>query len=314
MKMHTGYDVIGDIHGCSSSLRLLLDTLDYAMIDGVFRHSTRKAIFVGDFIDRNQDQRGVLDIVRPMIGTGSAMTVMGNHEFNAIAYFTPSPDGNGFLRSHSKKNIKQHKSFLDTYAAHKSDYADIIDWFKSLPLWLDLDGLRVVHACCDRSWIQKIYSTYSGNKLTDTLLYNSCQKGCWEYEAIETLLKGKEVPLGFGSSFYDKDGNKRNHIRIRWWDQNATTYKKAFIGPETALTHIPDDEIGGHHLVDYSHSEKPLFIGHYWLHGEPEILCYNISCVDYSVAKCHGRLAAYRWDGERQLSNDKFVWVDRQED
>jgi len=311
---YTGYDIIGDIHGCSHSLKLLLETLGYTLNSGIFQHPSRKVLFLGDFIDRNTDQRGVIDIVRPMIETGTAMAVMGNHEFNAIAYFTPSPDGNGFLREHNEKNNKQHKAFLDAYAAHERDYADVINWFKTLPLWLNLDGLHLIHACWDKSWILKIEKSYTGNTFTDTLLQKSCNKDEWEYDAIETLLKGKEIPLTDGKSFFDKDGNERNHIRIRWWDKTATTYKKAFMGPESAVTHIPDDNIDVDHLVEYSYSEKPVFLGHYWLEGKPQLLATNIACVDYSVAKESGKLAAYRWDGEQQLSNDKFVWVDRQED
>lgn len=304
---YTGYDIIGDIHGCSSSLKLLLEKLGYISNSGVYQHPSRKVLFLGDFIDRNPDQRGVIDIVRPMIKTGSAMAVMGNHEFNAIAYHA------GY-REHSEKNYKQHKAFLNAYESDKDDYADVINWFKTLPLWLDLDGLRLIHACWDKAWILKIEKSYTGNILTDTLLQKSCNKDEWEYDAIEALLKGKEIPLTDGKSFFDKDGNERNHIRIRWWDKTATTYKKAFMGPESAVTHIPDDNIDVDHLVEYSHSEKPVFLGHYWLEGKPQLLATNIACVDYSVAKEGGKLTAYRWDGEQQLSNDKFIWVDRQED
>lgn len=83
------YDLIGDIHGHSEPLARLLDKLDYAKTDGVFRHAERRVIFLGDFIDRGPDQRGVLEIARPMIDEGTALSVMGNHEFNAIASATP---------------------------------------------------------------------------------------------------------------------------------------------------------------------------------------------------------------------------------
>ena len=51
------------------------------------------------------------------------------------------------------------------------------------------------------------------------------------------------------------------------------------------------------------------FVGHYWLQGkEPELLARNIACVSWSVAKS-GFLCAYRWDGERELDDQKFVWI-----
>ena len=62
----------------------LLTKLEYQPVDGVYRYPVRQVIFLGDFIDRGPDQRSVLEIVRPMIDEGTALSVMGNHEFNAM--------------------------------------------------------------------------------------------------------------------------------------------------------------------------------------------------------------------------------------
>ena len=85
------------------------------------------------------------------------------------------------------------------------------------------------------------------------------------------------------------------------------------MGPESARTHIPDDEITGDHLVEYSHKAPPVFLGHYWMEGEPAPLAPNIACLDYSVAKPGGKLVAYRWDGEQVLESGNFFWVERVE-
>ena len=53
-------------------------------------------IFLGDFIDRGPHQREVIEIDRQMIEAGTAQSVMGNHEFNAIAcldYSVAKPAG-----------------------------------------------------------------------------------------------------------------------------------------------------------------------------------------------------------------------------
>lgn len=65
--------------------------------------------------------------------------------------------------------------------------------------------------------------------------------------------------------------------------------------------------------MEYSHDEPPVFLGHYWLEGDPEPLAPNIACLDYSVAKPGGKLVAYRWSGERELRRENFVWVNRLE-
>src|SRR6476469_10725055 len=98
-----GYDLVGDNHGRADALHRLLRELNYAEIEGVFRHPEKQMIFVGDFIDRGPQQREVLRIARSMSEAGTAKAVMGNHEFNAIGWVTQNKDGT-FLRSHSSKN------------------------------------------------------------------------------------------------------------------------------------------------------------------------------------------------------------------
>lgn len=64
-------------------------------------------------------------------------------------------------------------------------------------------------------------------------------------------------------------------------------------------------------MIEYGHAEKPVFLGHYWLEGKPTPLAENIACLDYSVAKKGGKLAGYRWEGERAIDPPKFVAVER---
>lgn len=46
------HDLISDIHGHGTPLKNLLAKVDYVEMDGVWQHPERKAIFLGDFIDR----------------------------------------------------------------------------------------------------------------------------------------------------------------------------------------------------------------------------------------------------------------------
>ena len=306
------YDIIGDIHGQAGELEELLTKLGYGCIGGVYRHDTRQVIFLGDFIDRGPYQRRVLDLVRAMVADGEALAVMGNHEFNAIAYHTPDGSG-GHLRPRNAKNTHQHRAFLDEFAEQPNDWAEAISWFKTLPLWMELEGLRVVHACWDPVHIDRVTESYGSDALlNEELLHESSMRGTWQYSAVETLLKGKEVQLPEGAYFDDKDGTRRHEIRVRWWD-NGNTYKDVYMGPESAITGIPDDLIKGDHMVEYGHDEKPVFLGHYWMEGEPAPLASNIACVDYSVAKLGGKLVAYRWFGEQSIHSENYVWCDRME-
>jgi hypothetical protein len=104
-------DVIGDIHGYADKLRHLLSRLGYEQNGGVYGSPNRRAIFVGDLIDRGPAIGEVMEIVEGMLRAGAARIVMGNHEFNALCFHTP--DGKGeYLRPHSDKNSDQHTETL----------------------------------------------------------------------------------------------------------------------------------------------------------------------------------------------------------
>jgi protein phosphatase len=80
------FDVIGDVHGCAEELDALLDRLGYAPgADGVRRHAEgRKAVFVGDLVDRGPQVAAVLKTVMAMVEAGSALAVPGNHDVKLV--------------------------------------------------------------------------------------------------------------------------------------------------------------------------------------------------------------------------------------
>ena len=311
-----GYDLIGDIHGHADELSALLNEMGYTNTDGCYRHPNRTAIFLGDFIDRGPKQREVLNTVMPMVKSGSALAVMGNHEFNALAYATPDPDNpSEYLRPHTDKNTSQHRAFLDAYKDDDISRVNILNWFRTLPLWLEIDGLRVVHACWDETALDRVSKCAPDALLNDDMLVAASDKDHQMFHDIEVILKGKELELPRGQHIVDKGGIKRHYIRVRWWDRGVTNYRDAYVGPEDARSDIPEDTVNGDHLVEYTHKGPPVFLGHYWLDPHNvQLLANNIACVDFSVARPGGKLVAYRWDGEQQLSNEKFVWVARAEE
>ena len=71
-----GYDIIGDIHGHADALERLLGKLGYELKGGSWQHHSRRAIFLGDFIDKGPQQKRVLEIVMPMVQEGHALAVM----------------------------------------------------------------------------------------------------------------------------------------------------------------------------------------------------------------------------------------------
>ncbi|MFO1021595.1 MAG: hypothetical protein U0903_12995 [Planctomycetales bacterium] len=96
----------------------------------------------------------MLEIVRGMVESGRGLSVMGNHELNALAYHTPHPGKPGeYLRPHIHKNNHQHRR---RWSSCRRPRWRVRRWFRTLPLWLDLEGLRVVHACWDGEYLKQI--------------------------------------------------------------------------------------------------------------------------------------------------------------
>ena len=305
-----GFDLIGDIHGEAPSLRALLEKLGYYETSQGYQHpDDRNVIFVGDLVDRGLWQRDVISIVRSMVESGNAQCVMGNHEFNAIAYGTAGVNGKP-LREHSDKNVKQHEAFIKAFEDSHDEYLETLNWLKSLPMWIDLPNMRVIHACWDQNEIDFLLNRYGDVYLTDELLHLASTAGTKEYRAIETLLKGKETALPEGAFYHDKEGTRRTVMRTRWWG-DIGTYKECYMGPEEARENIPDIPMPEDALVQYAEDAPPVFIGHYWLDGTPTPLAHNIVCLDYSVAKKGGSLVAYRSDGELAIRPENFVSVTR---
>lgn len=82
---HGPFDIIGDIHGCRDEAVALLRQLGYT-VEGtreaprVQAPEGRRAIFVGDLVDRGPDSPGVLRLVMHMVENGTALCVPGNHD------------------------------------------------------------------------------------------------------------------------------------------------------------------------------------------------------------------------------------------
>lgn len=301
------HDIIGDIHGQSGKLESLLKNMGYRHQGGAWRHPDRTAVFVGDFVDRGPGQLDTLNLVRAMRDAGTALVAMGNHEFNAIALHMPDPERPGHLRIRNEKNRRQHQRFLDEVGEDSPLHAEWVAWFKTLPLWLELPGFRVVHAC----WHPDSMAMLAGRlgpeqTVTDALMVAASRTGTPEFQAVEAIVKGLEISLPDPLSYRDAEGHVRRQVRVRWWDETANTYRQAAIIDRATRDLLPESPLPLSARVSYD-GLKPVFFGHYWMTGGPALLSPQMCCVDYSAARQGESLVAYRWDGEQTLENGNFV-------
>ncbi len=79
---HGPFDIIGDVHGCYDELHALLTELGYEINSHFEAHHPegRKAVFLGDLVDRGPKIPEVLKLVMTMTDSGHALAVPGNHD------------------------------------------------------------------------------------------------------------------------------------------------------------------------------------------------------------------------------------------
>ncbi|MBI2922090.1 MAG: polynucleotide kinase-phosphatase [Planctomycetes bacterium] len=89
---HGPFDIIGDIHGCFDETKALLERLGYVVDVTTTGERTiaakppgnRKAVFVGDLVDRGPNTPDVLRLVMGMVEAGTALCVPGNHDVKLL--------------------------------------------------------------------------------------------------------------------------------------------------------------------------------------------------------------------------------------
>lgn len=142
------FDIVGDIHGCSSELETLLAKLGYE--DGV-HPAGRTAVFVGDLVDRGPDSPGVLRRVMGMVRSGNALCVPGNHENKLGRHLK----GSKVQRTHGlAETIEQLEGESEEFVG------EVRDFIRGLVSHYVLDGGRLV--VCHAGLPEKYHGRTSG--------------------------------------------------------------------------------------------------------------------------------------------------------
>lgn len=316
-------DIIGDVHGYADKLTGLLEQLGYVHNGACYMPPEgHRALFIGDLIDRGSQQLATLETVFAMLDADVADAVMGNHEYNALAFATLDPyndnnddddddDTKRYLRSHNEVHIRQHEAFLAEIPFGSELHHYWLNRFYELPLWLETEFGCFVHACWDVDSMAVLKPMLTAdNCLTPEALILTSQKHSTPYDALERVLKGVETPLPNGLVMVDKDGAERSQVRVRWWldELNTRTIHEIARASASGLAQIPVDAMAEN--IDFAiKTHKPVFVGHYWLTGNPEPLSIQVICTDYSAAVDSGYLTCYQLDTTQPLPlhADNFV-------
>lgn len=145
-------DIVGDIHGEHGVLLRLLRRLGYRGRDG--HPDGRTLVFVGDLIDRGPDSVAVVQEVQALVEAGHAQAILGNHELNLLV--GDRKDGNGWFWPEAEDHDQHRGRYRDITRPSKAERAEITAFLETLPVALEREDFRVVHACWHASSVTRL--------------------------------------------------------------------------------------------------------------------------------------------------------------
>jgi len=298
--MAIALDIIGDVHGELPALEALGRELGYRVEAGWSHPQGRMPFFLGDLVDRGSYSLEVAELVKGLHDARRAFSVMGNHEYNLVAWYARIP---GYERPK-----RSNRPTTEDILRRPERWRPVLRFMRGLPLGVELPDLRLIHACWHRAslevvkpvlgmvgqasgspadgfaWLERHVVLRSPFDLRPPVrkarLVPGLSGDTADYSADiphEDLIKGYEVPAA--EPFTDNDGKLRRKIRALWWK---------------------DDR-----LSDVVHDRTQVF-GHYW----------NLPPIDGQVAPPHpsGHPALRAWardlaprvppSGRRKLAGD----------
>jgi len=305
---HQYYDIIGDIHGHALLLKKLLKVMGYIRTNGVWKHPERKAIFIGDFINRGPEIRETIQIVHQMTEAGYALTILGNHEYNAILYHIK--DSNGmYLSRHIAGNRNQIQSTLTSFKGFELEWKEHLKWFRTLPFFIDLGEIRIAHAYWNDDEINYLKNYLPEGRLKKDFLRNIHETQQPVASIIYRLLKGLEYWCPQDLILKCSKGMSRKVFRMNWWKSPKNkTFREISFGNKFILPNYTIPKEIAPSFEPYDLDKPPVFIGHYCLSEGAAIVQSNICCIDSCVVGSE-QLSAYRWSGEKILKKENIISV-----
>jgi hypothetical protein len=263
------YDIIGDIHGELPVLEALGRELGYDVRGDWTHPEGRIPVFLGDLVDRGAFSLEVGELVTGLVGARRGFCLMGNHEYNLVAWAARVP---GYDRPK-----KSNRATIEHVERDRERWKPVLEFFKGLPVGVELPDLRLIHACWHRPSLAQVAvalaasprrsadpvdavarleehvvlrSPFVEAPVERTRLVDGLPGDTADFSAViphEDLMKGFEVDAP--ESFRDNDGKRRTRIRAVWW-----------------RTHL-------HEVL----TDRPQVFGHYW----------NLPPVDGHMAPPH---------------------------
>ena len=144
----TDYYVIGDVHGKAGMLEDLLKTWD----------GQTQLLFLGDLIDRGEDSRRVLEIVKDLVDNQGAICLSGNHEYMFLTWLDDPEEsydhyrrngGDTTINSILGRPLNAPVDGVEDAKRVATEAADLVEFIRQMPFVVETDKYIFVHAGID---------------------------------------------------------------------------------------------------------------------------------------------------------------------
>ena len=220
-------DIVGDVHGEIDPLLSLMHHLGY---DEHGSHpDNRKLVFVGDLTDRGPDSLAVVNLVQALTERQHAQCVLGNHELNIL--LDQRKYDNGWFYG---EEFSDNGYIVPQALANSASRDRVLKFFQSLPIALEREDLRVIHACWNSAMIQSLEETKDAitliNQHADLITKRTEHSGLDQVDIslehqnqnpVRRLTSGPEERIR--SPFF-ASGKTRHEQRVHWWNDYNETF------------------------------------------------------------------------------------------
>ncbi|WP_299574045.1 hypothetical protein [uncultured Shewanella sp.] len=276
---NTSLYFIGDVYGRLDKLHDLLTEIDFDIDDPESSIQFVKLVFCGNLIasteGKNIEHIALLTLVKDMVDKGHAYCLLGSNEFEVIGWSKHHPITDApYLPVNLTVEVNNTKpKFLSQFAQGDETLFQWVDWFMALPLYLDFEHIRAIHACWDNKVINELnpYLNLTNQKTEDS-------------------------PNGTSSSL---TAVMTNALAQQFWPAAFDT-KHPLSTLMNSCLNYPQFEINDSH--PHQQLTTPVVIGHYPQDSFPDIHNEHLVCVNYNAGVDDYPLVSFAWHQGRKKS------------
>jgi hypothetical protein len=182
---------------------------------------------------------------------------------------------------------------INEFLAFPDEWNDHIKWLRSLPLFLELDGMRVVHACWSDEAVEFIKQNIPPGKIKKQV-FKTLRKSPRSPMAqnIWLLTKGIQFKLPGDLKIINNKGISPRSFRMRWWETpkgktfEELSFENKFQLPEYTVP--PEILPEG---LPYPENSPIVFFGHYCRNNgphmiKPQCLLHRFLCQRHQNLAC----------------------------